>query len=380
MGICICLKLWERLFRLFCSSEHACSNGVNVTNTKLDLQRSRSEPDVTQDRNSWLTGLMGESTAMQDLKRQIIKAAPMDVPVLLIGESGTGKEIAARAIHQLSLRSAQALLTVSAAVLSAAQVVKELFISEACPLSVVKPRSGERRLEQAHGGSLFLDEIGDMPIEGQLRLLQLVEDGTYRCSRTTELRCSSLRLICSSSRDLKTRIAEGAFRPELFYRIDGITIRLPALRDRLEDVPHLAEVAARSFAQRHGLLPKRLSLEAVYFLQAQRWPGNVRQLIRSVERAAIFSETDTILPADFQINDAGQEGLQAHFSASQEPAAVSTLASQYLAARSPAKVKQQEERIIREALHKFNGNKLRAAAELGISRSYLYKRLAQMGL
>ncbi|MNL16234.1 Hydrogenase transcriptional regulatory protein hupR1 [compost metagenome] len=195
----------------------------------------------------------------------------------------------------------------------------------------------------------------------------------------SELRRSNFRLISASNRNFEAMIADGTFRLDLFYRIGGVTIRLPALRERLEDIPLLVELALKQFADRHGQRAKKLSDDAIAFLQGQRWPGNVRQLIHTVERAAIFSDSDVIEPADFGTLELEQaEALSpASGSADSAPVPLGTAPQEHT--RVSSAVEQVEEQMIRQAMAKFNGNKKRVAIELGISRSYLYKRLAQMG-
>ena len=177
-------------------------------------------------------------------------------------------------------------------------------------------------------------------------------------------------------------IAEGTFRLDLFYRIGGVTIRLPTLGERVEDIPLLAALALKQFAERHGQPIKRISDEAIKFLQNQRWPGNVRQLMHTVERAAIFGESDLIKPADFGLMEpepveTWQHPFLADSGGSPGPG-LQTSPSDSM--RVSSAVEQVEETMIRQALTRNYGNKKRVAMELGISRSYLYKRLAQMGL
>jgi DNA-binding NtrC family response regulator len=191
-------------------------------------------------------------------------------------------------------------------------------------------------------------------------------------------------LISASNRDFEAMIADGTFRLDLFYRIGAVTVKLPALRERLDDIPELAALALKQFAQRHGQSPKQISEDGLRFLQNQPWPGNVRQLMHVVERAAIFSETEFIEAADFGLIASEQTET-----AAQEVKAGIDFGEQISTRQPEAKpgqtlvsnaVEQVEEQLIREALVRYRGNKKRIAAELGISRSYLYKRLGQMGL
>jgi transcriptional regulator with PAS, ATPase and Fis domain len=366
---------------MFKGPEQLQSLSNEVSKLKSEVAYYRRELTDLRNRSYGLDQMVGGSLALQRLKQQIVKIAPLDVPVLLTGESGTGKELAAHAIHKLSPRRDATLVMVNAAALPSTLVETELFGYEAGSFTGAERKGRKGKIEQADGGSLFFDEVGDMPAEVQVKLLRVLQDGTFQRVGGNEQRRSNFRLISASNRNFEAMIADGSFRLDLFYRIGGVTIRLPALRERLEDIPLLAELALTQFAERHGQRAKKLSDEAVAFLQGQRWPGNVRQLMHIVERAAIFGESDLIVPEDFGIiepdpaegrqpplADPGDGALPAPAVAPAEPMRVSSA------------VEQVEEQLIRQAMARFNGNKKRVATELGISRSYLYKRLAQMGL
>ncbi|POM14107.1 Transcriptional regulatory protein ZraR [Burkholderia cepacia] len=221
-----------------------------------------------------------------------------------------------------------------------------------------------------------------MPADVQVKLLRVLQDGSFQRVGGTEARNSNFRLISASNRNFEAMIADGTFRLDLFYRIGAVVIRLPALRERLDDIPLLADLALDQFAERHGQRPKRLSDHALAYLQAHSWPGNVRQLMHTVERAAIFSDTDIIDATDFGIIDLSDAGPQAAVMAptfsnqSSHPPSL----GQSDTMRVSSAVEQVEEQLIRKAMTQFGGNKKRVASSLGISRSYLYKRLAQMGM
>jgi len=350
----------------------------------------RRELNGLRSRSYGLEHIVGNSPAIERLKRQIVKVASMDIPVLLTGESGTGKELAAHAIHLLSTRRDANMVMVNAAALPATLVESELFGYEAGAFTGAERKGRRGKIEQADKGSLFFDEVGDMPAEVQVKLLRVLQDGRFERVGGHESRLSSFRLISASNRNFDQMITDGTFRLDLFYRISAVTIRLPALRERREDIPLLAELALRNFAARHGQQPKRMSPEALQFLHRLEWPGNVRQLIHSVERAAIFSESDVIEPLDFGLVDDAQDDGDAlsgaEFKAGIDPETLSVP----LSAGSPAgraeplgvrrAVGEVEEQLIRAAMTKCHGNKKQAAEELGISRSYLYKRLGELGM
>lgn len=365
---------------MFKGPEQLLALSSELTKLKSEVAYYRRELNDLRNRSYGMEHMVGESLAMQRLKQQIVKVAPLDVPVLLTGESGTGKELAAHAIHKLSARRDATMVMVNAAALPATLVESELFGYEAGSFTGAERKGRKGKIEQGDGGTLFFDEVGDMPAEVQVKLLRVLQDGTFQRVGGTELRRSNFRLISASNRNFEAMIAEGTFRLDLFYRIGGVTVRLPALCERLEDVPLLADLALTQFAERHGLQPKKLSAKAIEFLQNQRWPGNVRQLMHIVERAAIFSEADVIVPEDFGIIDphldpAMQPSLGEAVDRPPSPAG----ASRREPTRVSSAVGQVEEQLIREGMARYHGNKKRVAAELGISRSYLYKRLAQMG-
>ena len=358
----------------------ALSNEVNKLRSEVSYYR-RELTDL-RNRSYGLDQMVGDSPAMQRLKQQIIKVAPLDVPVLLTGESGTGKELAAHAIHKLSPRRDGQMVMVNAAALPATLVESELFGYEAGSFTGAERKGRKGKVEQANGGTLFFDEAGDMPADVQVKLLRVLQDGTFQRVGGLEQRQSNFRLISASNRNFEAMIAEGTFRLDLFYRIGAVTVRLPSLRERLEDIPLLADLALTQFAERHGQRPKRLSPEALAFLQSRRWPGNVRQLMHAVERSAIFGESDVIEPSDFGMVEADLPEADARLLV--EPVGgVPPVSSPATAPLGPMRVssavEQVEGQLIRQAMTRFNGNKKRVAQELGISRSYLYKRLSQMG-
>ncbi|XAH22050.1 sigma 54-interacting transcriptional regulator [Xylophilus sp. GW821-FHT01B05] len=365
---------------MFKGPEQLQALSSEVSKLKSEVAYYRRELSDLRNRSYGLDQILGDSPAMERLKQQIIKVAPLDVPVLLTGESGTGKELAAHAIHKLSPRRDDTLVMVNAAALPSTLVESELFGYEAGSFTGAERKGRKGKIEQADGGSLFFDEVGDMPADVQVKLLRVLQDGSFQRVGGSDLRRSNFRLISASNRNFEAMIADGSFRLDLFYRIGGVTIRMPALRERIEDIPQLAELALKHFAERHRQRPKKLSDEACVFLQSQRWPGNVRQLMHTVERAAIFCESEVVMPADFGIIDGDPiEAFQILPSeGSDAPVSVAGTAGEPM--RVSNAVEQVEEQMIRQAMVKLQGNKKRVAAELGISRSYLYKRLAQMGL
>ena len=364
---------------MFKGPEQLQSLSRELNKLRSEVAYYRRELNDLRNRSYGLDQMAGDSAAMQRLKQQIVKVAPLDVPVLLTGESGTGKELAAHAIHKLSARRDATMVMVNAAALPATLVESELFGYEAGSFTGAERKGRKGKIEQADGGTLFFDEVGDMPADMQVKLLRVLQDGSFQRVGGSEMHRSDFRLISASNRNFEAMIADGSFRLDLFYRIGGVTIRMPTLRERITDIPVLAQLALDQFATRHGQAPKHLSAAAIDLLKTQRWPGNVRQLMHIVERAAIFAESDEIGPQDFGLADAAHEPVSELLRAVTTETNTSAPAGNEQMRVSSA-VEQVEEQLIRQAMTRFNGNKKRVAAELGISRSYLYKRLARIGL
>jgi transcriptional regulator with PAS, ATPase and Fis domain len=263
---------------------------------------------------------------------------------------------------------------VNAAALPANLVESELFGYEAGAFTGADRKGRPGKFELADKGTLFLDEIGDMPTDMQAKLLRVLQDGTFERVGGTQGKRSDFRLISATNRNFKTMIADGVFRLDLFYRISTITLRLPPLRERLQDIPLLADTFLANFASRHR--QKRLTLDgsAIAHLQAQSWPGNIRQLQHAVERAAIFCDTDVLTAANFaNVADDGMVSVPA------EPVPASGLADAAGPNMKLAKDKVEGDIII-DAMRRYDGNKKKVAETLNISRSYLYKKLALLDI
>jgi PAS domain S-box-containing protein len=340
-----------------------------LAQVKMELDFVRRELSGIRNRTYGLDQIVGRSEAVRRLKEDIVRVAPLDVPVLLVGESGTGKELVAHAIHMLSPRSDKPLVLVNSAAMPQNLVESELFGYEPGAFTGADRKGRRGKFEAADTGSLFLDEIGDMPLEIQVKLLRVLQDGKFERVGGDRARQSDFRLISASNRDFSSMIADSSFRLDLFYRISAVTLRLPALRDRLEDIPELAATFLEAFAVRQGVARKSITDAALRFLQSRSWPGNIRQLQHAIERAAIFSDGPTLSIASFgSIEGADNVPEISRF-------------AQNLGRESSGKsdVRDAKQRVesdlILEAMERTGGNKKRVAEELGISRSYLYKRL-----
>ncbi|QYU66117.1 sigma 54-interacting transcriptional regulator [Leptolyngbya sp. 15MV] len=317
--------------------------------------------------------IVGESRAIAVLRDRIRKVAPLDVPVLITGESGTGKELVARSLHHLGPRRAGPLVAVNAAALPATLVESELFGYAPGAFTGADRKGRKGRFEQAEGGTIFLDEIGDMPLETQAKLLRVLQDRAVEPIGGDRAIPVDFRLITATHHDLPSLVEQGRFRLDLYYRISAVSLEVPRLADRPGDIGLLARHVLAELAETHGRPPPELTPEAEAALAALPWPGNVRQLRHAVERALIFAEGNRLTPADFgQSAPAGPVGVSAALKPLPDPSNATT--------RLRDAQQEMADSLIREALRRAGGNKKRAAAELGISRSHLYKRLEVLGL
>lgn len=338
---------------------------INSLENEVAFYKREAEAMRRQDYG--LESILGDSLRVRDLKKDIARVAPLDVPVLVVGESGVGKELVAQAIHRLSSRRTHAMVMINAAALPATLVESELFGYSAGAFTGANQKGHAGKFEQANKSTLFLDEIGDMPLDVQAKLLRVLQDGSVEKLGGIKPIKIDFRLITATNRDLEDMIAQGAFRLDLFYRISPVILRVPPLRDRLEDIPALAERFLMEFAQRHARKVCKLSSQAIAELQSKPWPGNIRQLKHELERAAIFNTSGDIRPEDL---------LRGGTAYSKEANQLEVLDG--LGETLKQQVDRLENRVILTTLGRVGGNRKRAAEELNISRSYLYKKLGDL--
>nr|WP_272941127.1 sigma-54 dependent transcriptional regulator [Chthoniobacter flavus] len=318
---------------------------------KLRLRR-RSEPDI----------FAGKSAAMQEINRLIQQISPTDVTVLIEGESGTGKEIVARAIHEKSRRNARPFIAVNCAALPDNLIEAELFgHTRGAFTGAISDRPG--RFQLAHGGTLFLDEIGDLSSKGQGDLLRVLEDGIFRPVGSHKIERADARIVAASNKNLEAEGINGKFREDLFYRLNIVTIHIPPLRERAEDIPHLVQSFSEHFCAKHRRRQKRFSREVVAFFQTLRWPGNVRQLRNIIERLVVTVPRNVIETEDL-------------------PAALvqSSRPDQAFTIQPGMSLAQVEAELIRQTLLKVTSNRAEAAERLGISRRALQYKIVRYGL
>lgn len=311
--------------------------------------------------------MVGRSTAFNRMLDLINLVAPHDTSVLLLGESGTGKELAARAIHQASPRQGKNLVTVECAGLTETLFESELF-GHVRGAFTGATQSKPGLLEAAQGGTLFLDEIGDVPLGMQVKLLRLLETGTWRAVGSTALRSADFRLVCATHKDLPAMIERGEFRRDLFYRINAFPIRLPALRERREDLPLLAHSILGKLARGRRI---HITESAVRQLHKEAFPGNIRELRNVLERALIFAHGNVI---DHHVIGRSLAGLE--INTAQEPVFEPGECEERQKEPQWTDLHTQQQRYLRALLAHCNGDKARAAALAGISLRSLYRKLA----
>jgi transcriptional regulator with PAS, ATPase and Fis domain len=309
-----------------------------------------------------LDTVLGNSPVVDCLKEEVRRVAALDIPVLLLGQSGSGKELIARAIHELSKRRSGPYVIAHSAAVPSNLFESEFFGYSSGAFTGANKQGRKGRLEMANRGTLFLDEVGDMPLEAQIKLLRVLQDGRFeRLGRHDEI-YSDFRLVSATNRDISSLVRKELFRLDLYYRIGVVVLRVPSLSERLEDIPLLVGTFVRAFCLRNGLAELEVSPNAIAFLQSLAWPGNIRQLKHCVERAVIFANSSTLTSEDFRCVNREEFPMEA------------VIPSRPWTVRQA--VEEVEASMIVEALDRFQGNKLKAAAALGISRGYLYKKLS----
>jgi len=320
-------------------------------------------------------GMVGASVPMRRLYDILEKAARSDAPVLLLGESGTGKELAARAIHELGGRKDAPFVQLNCAALSESLLESELF-GHARGAFTGAHRQRQGRFEAAHGGDIFLDEIGDTPVSIQVKLLRVLETKSVERVGENSPVPVDVRLIAATHQDLPGLIAQGRFRQDFFYRINVIPIELPPLRQRMEDLPLLARHFLKTIEARGGMELGGLSPEAMGLLMEYPWPGNVRELRSALEYAAVLAQSGRIEVAHLPpaLSRAARPGPVSPASAGSAP-----LAPLAAAGASPTADEEQKAALI-EALRQSGGNKSQAARLLGVSRLTVLNRMRKHGV
>ena len=359
---------------------------------ELAEAREQLAAHLTQQRRPkhTIASFIGASPAAVEVKRQARRVAQTGSTVLLIGETGTGKELLAHGIHAASARAAQPFIAVNIAAVPETLLEAEFFGVAPGAYTGAERKGRDGKFRIADRGTLLLDEIGDMPLALQSKLLRVLQEQEVEPVGSNQVQRIDVRIIAATSRDLHAMVAAGAFRADLYYRLSVLPIRVPALRERLADLEALVETLLEDIARRSGLAHKTLSADALDRLARHRWPGNIRELRNALEQAALMTDELLLTAAHFDgvpqgDADAGAPGaaVRAALPRLVGTAAADSAAGGVGAVLPPIAVKplsqavaELEARSIRDALAATGGNKLAASRLLGIARATLYEKLA----
>ncbi len=309
--------------------------------------------------SSELPQIVAESPAMKSVLNLVERIGPADANVLITGENGTGKEVITRLLHSISSRRTKPLISLNAGALAEGVFESELFGHVRGAFTDAKAdRVG--RFELADGGTLFLDEIGNVPLNLQAKLLRVLETGEFERVGSSKTQKVNVRLLSATNADLHAEVAQGRFRQDLLFRLNTVEIRLPPLRDRIEDIPVLAEHFLKLHRERYRRPIMGFTPEALDALRQHLWPGNVRELDHVIERAVLMSPGQIVTAFDLALEATPDARLSARL--------------------EEMSLEDAERLLIKKALARFEGNANRAAEALGLSRSALYRRLQKYGL
>ena len=341
---------------------------VLVTLRALEASNLKREVKELKERSTVSAEMIGKSAAINHLKSGLDRVAPTNSRILIRGSSGTGKELAARVIHQKSQRSESPFVVLNAAAMAPDRVEEELFGTE--------DRTGGPRkvgaLEEAHGGTLYIDEVADMPIETQGKVLRvLVEQKFLRLGGSQKV-AVDVRIISSTSRDLEREMADGRFREDLYHRLNVVPLRVPSLAERREDIPDLIAFFVTQLSSASGLSPRKIGEDATAVLQAHDWPGNVRELRNNIERLLILAGGDpnAIITADMLPDEIG----------SNVPLPVNGGAEHLMSLPLREAREIFEREYLLAQINRFGGNISRTAEFVGMERSALHRKLRALGV
>jgi len=311
--------------------------------------------------------LTGNSPAIVELKEVIALVAQTNAWILIMGENGTGKELVARSLHRRSKRAEKPFVEVNCAAIPEELIESELFGHEkgAFTGATAKKRG---KFDLAHEGTLFLDEVADMSLKAQAKILRILQEKKFERVGGNTFIMTDVRVLAATNKDLETEMETGRFRQDLFYRLNVIPLVIPPLRERKEDIPALVECFLRDFAVKEGEAPKRLSDDAINVLLRHSWPGNVRELKNIIERLVIMTPSDVITAKDIPVLGMGTDKIP------EEPC-VPISADSYREAKMDF-----ERQFLVKKLKEFNGNISRTAEAIGLERSNLHRKIKSYGI
>lgn len=365
-GTLITLRMWATVLP---SEEGLGYCAVVLRDRTHEMQLEEEASDRLR-----LGGLIGHSEVMQDLFRKILRAAASEASVLITGESGTGKELVARALHDNSSRSKGPYIRVHCAAFPENLLEGELF-GHARGAFTGATTAREGRFEAANGGTLLLDEIGEIPLNIQVKLLRVLQEHEIERLGENQTRKVDVRIIAATHRDLPAMVSCGEFRADLYYRLRVLPLTVPALRNHLNDIPLLASTMLTNMLARQPGRDIQISNETLTLLETYHWPGNVRELVNTLEYAMVHMDGTMIQPRHLppELQERKSQTVPMHPNAS--PVNTATLVQRYY--RAPTLATSQEKELLENALKESGGNKTAAAERLGMSRTTLWKRLKQ---
>jgi len=353
---------------------------------ELALAQQQLAAHLTQQRRPkhTIASFIGASPAAVEVKRQARRVAQTDSTVLLLGETGTGKELLAHGIHAASPRAARPFIAVNIAAVPETLLEAEFFGVAPGAYTGAERKGRDGKFKLADGGTLLLDEIGDMPLALQSKLLRVLQEQEVEPLGSNQVQRIDVRIIAATSRDLPAMVAAGTFRADLYYRLNVLPIRLPALRERAADLEALVEALAEDIARRSGLPHKSLTPDALDLLTRHAWPGNIRELRNVLEQATLMTDDPVLSAGHFAgVLHGAPARVATRAPAVEGPGPTPSAAAE---AMLPAQIKplpqaiaELEARAIHDALAATGGNKLAASRLLGIARATLYEKLALQG-
>jgi DNA-binding NtrC family response regulator len=350
------LKPWENKKLLA-----TITANLKVRESKKELEDLKSKQKVLiADQDSSYSDIIGSSQAMESVLGTAEKVAKTDANVLILGENGTGKELIARAVHKASNRKDEVFISVDLGAISESLFESELFgFKKGAFTDAKEDRAG--RFEAANKGTIFLDEIGNLSLGLQSKLLSVLQNRKVIRLGTNKEIPIDVRLVCATNMPLYQMVNENKFRQDLLYRINTVEIKVPSLRERLEDLPDLIDHFLKIYGKKYNMPNKRISQSTIKRLEKHNWPGNIRELQHAVERAIIMGENTVLEPNDFFLSQMEEK-----------PTNEITAASMNL--------EETEKMLIRKVIDKHGGNISKAAKELGLTRASLYRRLEKYGI